>query len=121
MSYRVLFFILFLLSFRAGYPSNLHQTRIQLDAQILDVEIADSESSRARGLMGRKVLAEGFGMLFVYEKPQNLSFWMKNTLIPLSIAFFDETQKLINLADMPVSVKRQVSSLCFRSASRLVC
>lgn len=55
----------------------------------LRVEIADDPSEQAEGLMGRTELPEGQGMLFVFRKPQKLSFWMKNTKIPLDIFFFD--------------------------------
>ncbi|MES2272581.1 MAG: DUF192 domain-containing protein, partial [Chlamydiota bacterium] len=64
--------------------------QIELGDQILTVELADTEVSITHGLMGRKTLRPGYGMLFVYKKPQILSFWMKNTLIPLSIGFFDD-------------------------------
>lgn len=50
--------------------------------------------------MGRKNLNENEGMLFVFPKKEILHFWMKNTLIPLSIGFFDENQKLIEILDM---------------------
>ena len=53
----------------------------------LNVEIADTPAKRARGLMHRRGLAPDSGMLFVFKKPQKLSFWMKDTKIPLSIAF----------------------------------
>lgn len=51
------------------------------------VEIADDDAERARGLMFRESLPIGAGMLFVYEKPQKVAFWMKNTLIPLDMIF----------------------------------
>jgi uncharacterized protein len=77
-------------------------SKIKIGGQTLSVEIADTTKSREKGLMGRKHLDPNAGMLFVYEKPQILAFWMKDTLIPLSIAFFDEKKKLIETIDMPV-------------------
>lgn len=53
----------------------------------LRVEIADDPAERAQGLMFRRQLAAGTGMLFIYEMPQPVSFWMRNTLIPLDMIF----------------------------------
>jgi uncharacterized membrane protein (UPF0127 family) len=61
------------------------------------VEIADDESERAQGLMFRESLPRGAGMLFVYPEPQTAAFWMKNTLIPLDIIFFDESGQVIRI------------------------
>jgi uncharacterized protein len=51
------------------------------------VEIADDGAERSRGLMFRENLADSAGMLFVYDRPQSVAFWMKNTLIPLDMLF----------------------------------
>jgi uncharacterized membrane protein (UPF0127 family) len=63
-------------------------------------EIARTEDERAQGLMGRKTLPDGEGMLFVFERDQILSFWMKNTLVPLSIAFISSEGRILEIRDM---------------------
>ena len=60
------------------------------------VEISDSSEARAQGLMFRTELPEGQGMLFVFEEEKPLSFWMKNTLIPLDIIFFDNGGQFVS-------------------------
>ncbi len=64
------------------------------------MEVADTAAERKRGLMHRKALAEDAGMLFVYERETSGGFWMKNTLIPLSIAFYDADGKILAILDM---------------------
>ncbi len=66
----------------------------------LRVEIADDPAEQTRGLMGRTALGEDRGMLFVYPDEEVLSFWMKNTLIPLSIAFIASDGTIVDLQDM---------------------
>jgi uncharacterized membrane protein (UPF0127 family) len=64
------------------------------------VEIADDHFERARGLMYRTALAENRGMLFVFPDEEERSFWMRNTLIPLSIAFMDSEGRIVDIQDM---------------------
>jgi hypothetical protein len=66
------------------------------------VEIADDEGERAQGLMFRESLPAFGGMLFVYEAPREASFWMKNTLIPLDILFFDAEGRLLRVHENAV-------------------
>jgi uncharacterized membrane protein (UPF0127 family) len=66
----------------------------------LKVEVADTPKERAQGLMHRESLEEGTGMLFVLPKPQMLSFWMKDTKIPLEILFFDPSGSFVNAYTM---------------------
>jgi uncharacterized membrane protein (UPF0127 family) len=72
-------------------------TRTEVD---VDVEIADDDAERRRGLMERTDLAENAGMLFVFDREMPLSFWMKDTLIPLSIAYIDSGGRIVDLQDM---------------------
>jgi len=67
---------------------------------VAHAEVADSDEERARGLMGRAELGSGDGMLFVYEEASTGTFWMRDTLIPLSIAFWDEDGSVHTILEM---------------------
>lgn len=66
----------------------------------IQVEIADDDAERSKGLMFRESLPENDGMLFVYESSRPLGFWMRNTLIPLDIAYIDEQGRIVDIQQM---------------------
>jgi uncharacterized membrane protein (UPF0127 family) len=83
----------------------------------LTVELARTTDEKAKGLMFRKKLDDGEGMLFIFEQDQIMSFWMKNTTIPLSIAFISSGGRVIDIKDMsPLSLSTVRSSRSVRYA-----
>jgi uncharacterized membrane protein (UPF0127 family) len=64
------------------------------------VEVADNLWERARGLMGREELDEDAGMVFLVDEPTSTPFWMKDTLIPLSVAFWDRERRIFRIRHM---------------------
>jgi uncharacterized membrane protein (UPF0127 family) len=66
----------------------------------LRAELAHTEATRRQGLMHRERLAENSGMIFVYPVPEVTAMWMKNTPVPLSVAFIDEKGRILNIEDM---------------------
>jgi len=74
--------------------------QLQAGMHLVRAEVADTFSARMQGLMHRKALAQNAGMLFVFEESATHCMWMKNTYVPLSVAFLDEAGAIINIADM---------------------
>lgn len=64
---------------------------------IIDAEIADTMEQRTQGLMHRTEMKDNHGMFFVFDREEQLSFWMKNTLIPLDMIFFDSNHKVVHI------------------------
>jgi uncharacterized membrane protein (UPF0127 family) len=93
------FLCLFALPLSAS-SADLPQKTLSIGENKLIVEVAATPQARETGLMNRFSLQQDHGMLFVFEVPQELAFWMKNTYIPLSIAFVDANGRILNIEDM---------------------
>lgn len=78
----------------------LAATTLQAGQTRITAEIADTRERMANGLMWRRQLAPDAGMLFELGAPQQVCMWMKNTLLPLSVAFIDAGGRVVNVADM---------------------
>jgi len=82
-------------------PTSIPKETIRIGEKEISVEIADTPESRHRGLMFRVSLEKDSGMLFVFDKPGYHKFYMKNTRIPLSIAFIKKDGTIADIQDMP--------------------
>ena len=69
---------------------------VELQGHRYQVEIADTDAERARGLMFRDELPAGHGMLFIHDRLAPQAYWMKNTRIPLDILYFDDQRRLVS-------------------------
>ena len=76
--------------------------RVKLSAGMhqIDAQVAATPDQRATGLMHRKEMPQHEGMLFILEQPSQQCFWMKNTLLPLSIAFVEDDGTIVNVEEM---------------------
>lgn len=88
------------LSLAAAAAAALPRTELRSGAHRFHVEVATTPQQRARGLKGRTRLAADAGMLFVFERRDRHCFWMKDTPLPLSIAFLADDGTVVNVADM---------------------
>jgi uncharacterized membrane protein (UPF0127 family) len=88
-----------LLAQQAPQPM-LRTTKLSAGIHVITAEIASTPQSRMIGLMMRERLAPNHGMVFVFEDKSQHCFWMRNTLIPLSIAFIDDDGTVVSIADM---------------------
>ena len=96
-----------LTQFSGGVPQRgLPVVRLQSGSVELEVEVARDFREKSTGLMFRHGLAEGRGMIFVYDSDRYLGFWMKNTYIPLSIAYLSADGVILEIFDMqPLSLE----------------
>jgi len=93
---------------------------VQIGGVEFRIEVARSEEDKARGLMHRRSLGERSGMIFVYEADDHLSFWMKNTTLPLTLAFLSREGEVLQIEELkPLSLKPVTSARAARYALEL--
>lgn len=97
---KVFFLILLLFPFSLAQSENVQKIPLYIKGKEIRVEVAKTPEERAVGLMGRKHLGGEEGMLFIFEEEGYHSFWMKDTFIPLSIAFIDREGRIVKITDM---------------------
>ena len=88
-----------LLSQQLPQPT-LRTTKLTAGIHVITAEVAATSQARTIGLMMRERLAPNHGMVFVFEDKSQHCFWMRNTLIPLSIAFVEDDGTIVSIADM---------------------
>ena len=90
-----------LASFAQAQIVNFPVTKLAVGMNLIDVEVAETAAAREQGLMYRKSLPLNSGMLFDFERPAvKVCMWMKNTDVPLSVAFMDNQGVILNIEDM---------------------
>jgi uncharacterized protein len=92
--------IALLLAAAPAAAQQLPLVQLKAGMHLIRAEVAADYASRGRGLMHRKSLAPNAGMLFIFDDAALHCMWMKNTYIPLSVAFIDEKGEIVNIADM---------------------
>ena len=80
--------------------AGMRSLALNIGKHALRVEVAENDAQRTKGLMFREKMGANDGMLFIFEEPAYQSMWMKNTLIPLSVAFVDRDGVILNIRDM---------------------
>jgi len=102
---RIAFLFIFLLWTSIAQSQNFLKIPLYINEKEIWVEVAKTPAERAKGLMGRKSLGQEEGMFFIFETEDYHAFWMKDTFIPLSIAFIDKSGRIVEITDMkPLSL-----------------
>ena len=79
---------------------NLPRVQINAGMYVIDAQVAATNDQRMTGLMFRREMPQHEGMLFVFDQPSQQCFWMKNTLLPLSVAFVADDGTIVNIDEM---------------------
>ena len=98
-------------------PQKLPTIRLNAGMHLIQAEVAQTPDERATGLMFRETMGANEGMLFVFEQPATQCFWMKNTLLPLSIAFLADDGTVVNIEHMQ---PKSLDSHCSKKPVRYV-
>ena len=93
-------FVLLMLAALPAVAQQLPVVQLNAGMHLIRAEVVADYATRAQGLMHRKSLAQNAGMLFIFDDQAIHCMWMKNTLIPLSVAFIDDNGAIVNIADM---------------------
>lgn len=83
--------------------------QIQIGSKKITVELAETPQQHEKGLMYRETLEKDKGMLFIFDREQTLSFWMKNTYVDLSIAYINEKMKIVDIQEMKATSPLEIS------------
>ena len=87
-------------SFAQDKPQKLASIRLNAGMHLIQAEVAQTPEERSIGLMFRKTMGANDGMLFAFDEPAPQCFWMKNTLLPLSVAFVSDDGVVVNVEEM---------------------
>ena len=96
-------------------PTEMKVTTLNVGINVIRAEVAANDPDREKGLMFRTVLGGNQGMVFLFDRADMECMWMKNTLIPLSVAFMDNSGKIINVEDMQPQTE---NNHCTKSPAR---
>lgn len=114
---RPLVFLLTLVALLASPLAGAQLAAIELTAGFhrIEAEVAANDANRQQGLMNRRSMPANHGMLFVFAQPARHCMWMRNTYLPLSVAFLDEEGRILNIENMQPQTE---NSHCAANAAR---
>jgi len=98
-------------------PQKLPSITLNAGMHLIQAEVAQTPEQRSTGLMFRSAMGNNEGMLFAFEAPGQQCFWMKNTLLPLSVAFVDDDGSVVNIESMK---PQTLDSHCSKKPVRFV-